>query len=157
MSISNLRFFTQEFSLQEPSIKDKPNLCFPSKILSYWRDYIDPDPTIEKRKEHLFVIPINTKLEALGHTVISSGTVNESLCHPVEVLRPVLMAGMYHFIMIHNHPSGSTEPSLADERMTKIIQESADIMKIQFVDHVIIGTNPDKPLSYYSFKEEGKL
>jgi DNA repair protein RadC len=52
----------------------------------------------------------------------------------------------------HNHPSGSLSPSRADEELTRSIKKACEVMRIHFLDHVIVTDG-----SYYSFHEQGKV
>ena len=56
-------------------------------------------------------------------------------------------------IMCHNHPSGNTDPSESDQKITQKLKEAGATMDIQLLDHIIL--TPDG--SYYSFADEGKL
>lgn len=155
MPVSSLRFFTDRI-INDTSHYDYL-LDRPEKIMAYWREHIASDPTIESRKEQLIVIPVDSRLKSLGHTLISTGLANETLANPVEILRPVILSGAYNYVMAHNHPSGDTSPSSSDIAITKQIREAADLLKIRVVDHVIIGTHPIRPMSYFSFQEGGRL
>jgi DNA repair protein RadC len=57
----------------------------------------------------------------------------------------------YAFVLVHNHPSGATKPSQADLRITKRVAAAAQILQINFLDHVIVGRG------FFSFKEAGLL
>ena len=83
---------------------------------------------------------------------IMSGTVNQAVVYPREVIRHALLSGASAIILIHNHPSGEVRPSDADIRLTKIIQEISKNLDILVHDHIIIG---DK--KWFSFREEGLM
>ena len=55
-------------------------------------------------------------------------------------------------VVAHNHPSGNLKPSLPDESLTKKIKESAAMMDIKLLDHIIVTKE-----GYYSFADEGLL
>jgi len=55
-------------------------------------------------------------------------------------------------ILGHNHPSGNTQPSEADQKITKKIKECGILLDIAVLDHIIIGDD-----QYYSFTDEGGL
>jgi DNA repair protein RadC len=80
----------------------------------------------------------------------SLGTLNASLVHPREVFRLAVMQGIASVILGHNHPSGSTEPSEEDLRITRRLVEAGKILGIEILDHVIIADN-----TYLSFKAQG--
>ena len=73
--------------------------------------------------------------------VITKGLLNHSLVHPREVFRGAIMDNAHSIICVHNHPSGSLEPSSADITVTKQLKEAGDIIGIGLLDHVIISKN----------------
>ncbi|BCU75630.1 hypothetical protein llg_03450 [Luteolibacter sp. LG18] len=108
-------------------------------------------------QEHLVVLLVDTRLHHAGTVSISMGTVNETIAHPRDILRPVLTHGAYGFILAHNHPSGDPRPSRADETMTRRIQEAAELMQLRFLDHVIIGRPSPVRQAWFSFREAGVI
>ena len=106
-------------------------------------------------QEQVVVAMVDTRLKHMGSSVVSMGTVSESSAHPREVLRPVITRGAYGFVLIHNHPSGEPSPSKADEVVTRRIADSAELMQVRFLDHIIIGRSPSAP--YFSFREAGLI
>jgi DNA repair protein RadC len=105
--------------------------------------------------EQVIVAVVNTRLQHIGTTVVSIGTVNEATAHPREILRPVITRSGYGFILIHNHPSGDPSPSRADDALTRRISEASELMQIRFLDHVIVGRPSSGRSPYYSFREAG--
>ena len=122
----------------------------PSQSAAYWRAEIAPH--IDPEKEHLVVLLLNTKCKIKGHVIISIGSVNECLAHPREIFRPLIVGAAHSFVLMHNHPSGDPTPSDADRRLTTRIKECASLIQINFLDHVIIGTDMQ-----FSFRETGVL
>ncbi len=106
-------------------------------------------------QEQVIVATLDSRLRHVGTTVISVGTVSDSSAHPREVLRPVITRGAYGFVLIHNHPSGDSSPSRADEQVTRRLIEAATVMQVRFLDHVIIGKPSPGRNPYYSFREAG--
>lgn len=98
----------------------------------------------------MYLLCFNNKMILKGVFEISHGTVNSSLVGPREVFQKALLANTVSIIVIHNHPSGNPEPSQADIKITKRLEESGDIIGVQLLDHIIIG----RP-SYCSLKEKG--
>jgi DNA repair protein RadC len=107
------------------------------------------------RHERLVVALVDTRLRHTGTVKISTGTLTETSAHPREVLRPVITRGAYGFVLLHNHPSGDPTPSRADDRFTRRLIEAADILQLQFLDHVIIGRPEGGRAPYFSFREAG--
>ena len=107
--------------------------------------------------ESLHVMLADTRLCHIRTLLISQGTVNQTTCHPRDVLRPVINSQAYGFVLVHNHPSGDPSPSIADDEMTRIIIKAADLMQVRFVDHVIIGQSIDGKDPYYSYRESSNF
>ncbi len=108
-------------------------------------------------KEELRVLVVNTRYHLLQMVTVSKGSVNESIAHPRDILQPVISRSGYAFILAHNHPSGDPSPSQADLRLTRRINEAAELMQLSLLDHVIIGSPAAGRQPYYSFKEAGHL
>ena len=60
------------------------------------------------RQEVLRVILLDARFRQISIVEISKGTINESLAHPREIFRPVILHGAYAFVLAHNHPSGDS-------------------------------------------------
>lgn len=130
----------------------RPKLDRPEAIY----DLLSPDMQI-LRREVLRVLLLNTKYELLAMEEVSAGSLNESVAHPREILRPALIHAAYAFILAHNHPSGDPSPSEADRRITIRLQQASDTMGIKMLDHVIIGSQKEGFAGYFSFREAGLL
>ena len=129
----------------------------PSSAVNYWKDRITKADWYDEEREMMLVLAVNTKYRIIGHALVSLGTLNESLCHPRDVFRPVIALGAYGLIMMHNHPSGVPDPSSADISATRRVKDGSSILGIHVLDHIIVGTAMDSDTPYYSFKEKGLL
>lgn len=107
--------------------------------------------------EKVMVAALDCRLRHLSTHTISVGSVNESIAHPRDILRPVISRGAHGFVLIHNHPSGDPSPSRADHEVTRKVNESAQLMLLRFVDHIIIGRKHSENSPWYSFREAGVL
>jgi DNA repair protein RadC len=108
-------------------------------------------------RESLRVVLLDTKYFLLRIQEISLGSLNESIAHPREVLQPAILYSAYAFILVHNHPSGDPMPSDSDRRLTTRLKSAADLLQINMLDHVILGTGDGGRQPYFSFKEAGLL
>lgn len=108
-------------------------------------------------RESLRAVLLDTRHRLIHEEEISRGTINESLAHPREILRPAISHAAYAFVLVHNHPSGDPTPSEADRALTRRIREAADLLQIHLLDHVIIGRQRPGAPPYFSFKEHGLL
>ena len=102
-------------------------------------------------QEVVRVVLLDVQLRCITKVDIARGTVNESLARPREIFRPAIIHSAFAFALVHNHPSGNPTPSQADLRLTRRIAAAAEILQINFVDHVIVGQG------YFSFQEAGLL
>jgi DNA repair protein RadC len=68
------------------------------------------------------------------------GTMDTLLTHPREVFRAAIIASAHSIIIMHNHPSGDPTPSEADIKVTRDLQRAGQLVKIEVLDHVIVGT-----------------
>lgn len=123
--------------------------------MQYWIDHIATSPLHQPVKELFAVVLFNTKIEAVGWHLVSLGSLNETSARPREILRPVIVGAAYAFAMMHNNPSGCTDPSDADRRMPRRFREASEIMGINLMDPVIVGARPCMPHTYFSFREVG--
>ncbi len=109
------------------------------------------------RQESVRVILLNTRHRLMRIETVSTGSVNESIADPREIFRPAIIHNAHAIILVHNHPSGDPSPSETDRKMTARMLEISQLMRVQLLDHVIIGSpSPEHP-PYFSFKEAGLL
>ncbi|MCW5557826.1 MAG: hypothetical protein KIT22_08345, partial [Verrucomicrobiae bacterium] len=86
------------------------------------------------------------------------GIMDSVLVHPREVFRVAIVAGAYAVVVMHNHPSGDPFPSDADIRTTRDLIRAGQLLRIQVIDHVIIGKpTPERMRGYCSLKELGQI
>ena len=107
--------------------------------------------------ESVRVLLLNAKGCLIQQREVFRGSVNESMAHPREIFKEVVVHSAPSFILVHNHPSGDPTPSEADRRLTHRIRQAAEIMMINFMDHVIIGLPRGNRPAYFSFKQMGML
>lgn len=96
------------------------------------------DQMRELQKEQLRGLYLNAHYGVIHEEVISVGTLTGSLVHPREVFQPALAYGASGLILVHNHPSGVSDPSDADIAVTQQIVEAGRILGIALLDHVIV-------------------
>lgn len=104
------------------------------------------------KKEYFKVILLDTKNFVISTELISVGSLNSSIVHPRETFKPAIKKSASSMILVHNHPSGESEPSHEDITLTNRLDECGKILGIKVIDHIIIGDGV-----FYSFKEEGLL
>ena len=108
--------------------------------------------------ESVRVVCLNTKHKVLAIEEVTRGTLNESLFHPREAFRPALARQAHAVILVHNHPSGDPHPSEADRHVTRQMKSAGELLRIELLDHVILGApRPNDERAYFSFKDGGLL
>lgn len=68
------------------------------------------------------------------------------------IIKDALLCNTTVLAVCHNHPSGNKRPSRQDDQLTDRIRKACELMRIYFLDHVIITDG-----NYYSYREEGRL
>ncbi len=105
-----------------------------------------------KKQEYFLSLTLDGDHKLIRKQTLFVGTLNQSLIHPREIFAEALKDRAAGIILVHNHPSGNSEPSKADNIITDRIMEAGKIMGIEILDHIIVGKN-----NYYSFKKSGYL
>jgi DNA repair protein RadC len=78
------------------------------------------------------------------------------LVHAREVFKPAISAQAAAIVLVHNHPSGDPTPSEADIKVTRDLIRGGQLLKIEVLDHVILGrATPERTKDYVSLRELG--
>jgi len=93
---------------------------------------------IDQQKEMAFVIGVDTRLRLVYLDVVSIGILNSALLHPREVYRRAVITGVYGIFLVHNHPSGETDPSDEDLQISEVLKQAGKILQIELIDSLII-------------------
>jgi DNA repair protein RadC len=99
---------------------------------------------------------LNTRKRLIRMEEISQGLLDTLLVHPREVFRPAIVANAAAVLLVHNHPSGDPTPSEADIKATRDLIRAGQLLKIEVVDHIVIGrASAVRNKDYSSLKELG--
>jgi len=90
-------------------------------------------------REHLVRLDLDNRNRIIGEETISIGTAEMALVSPRELFKGALLNNAVRIILIHNHPSGSAEPSFEDKKIENALRDAGEILGIQVMDFVIIG------------------
>jgi len=112
---------------------------------------IFPVESIELR-ESFYIMLLNRANMVLGYFRVSEGGLSGTVADPRLIFSVALKTNACSVILCHNHPSGNTQPSSADIKLTKNIVECGKFMEITVLDHVILTVD-----SFYSFADEGLI
>ena len=123
----------------------KPLLKTPEDVAALVRGRLK-----EKKREYFLAVLLDTRNQLIKTAEISIGSLDSSIVHPREVFKEAISASAAAVIFVHNHPSGDTEASEDDIRLTKRLAEAGEIVGIDVLDHVIIGGK-----TFRSLKREG--
>ena len=106
--------------------------------------------------ETLQVVLLNSRRRLIRSETISQGTLDTLLVHAREVFKTAISANAAALIVVHNHPSGDPTPSDADIKVTRDLIRAGQLLKIEVVDHIIMGrATQERPKEYASLKELG--
>jgi DNA repair protein RadC len=131
--------------------RESPVLDNPEAIVRLLRE-----ESLVKNVETFQALLLNTRRRLIRVEEISHGTLDTILVHPREVFRSAIAANAAAIVLVHNHPSGDPTPSEADINVTRDLIRAGQLLKIEVLDHVIIGrATPDRPKDYVSLRELG--
>lgn len=94
----------------------------------------------QKKQEHLLCFYLDGRHHLLDRQTICVGTLTTNLIHPREVFAPALELRAASIVLAHNHPSGTSQPSLEDVEASLRIQEAGEILAIPLLDHVVVSS-----------------
>ena len=97
------------------------------------------------------VLHLDSRHRLIAAEDLFRGTINSSSVHPREVVKAALRQNSAALVLYHNHPSGLTEPSAADELITRRLKEALALIDVRVLDHLIVAE------STFSFAEAGLL
>jgi DNA repair protein RadC len=130
---------------------EAPLLDTPELIADYLRE-----DCRQRQVEHFQALLLNTRRRLIRAEPISQGTLDTILVHPREVFRSAIAANASALVLAHNHPSGDPTPSEADIKVTRDLIRAGQLLKIDVLDHVILGRRTDgRDKDYVSLKELG--
>ena len=133
--------------LARTQVREKP-------VLGSWQaliDYLTIDMA-HLTHERVRVLHLNTQNRLILDEKVADGDIDEAAIHPRRVIHKAMDIGAAALILVHNHPSGSPQPSRADIQITQKIIEAGRLLGIMVHDHVIIGRE-----GHVSLKAQGLI
>lgn len=128
----------------------------PDRIYDFWMANIATASWYNPDVECLCAIHLNTRRRATGFHLAGIGTLDTVLMAPRELFRTAIVRNAAAIVVAHNHPSGDPRPSEADVRATREVVQAGRIVRIEVLDHVVIGqSGPDHPRPWVSLREMG--
>ena len=103
----------------------------------------------QEAQEVFGFLALNNRNTVTAIHEVSRGTINHAPANPREVFKAAILYNAASIILFHNHPSGDTEPSIEDLKITEEIKKAGELLGIKVLDHIIVGDG-----KYRSLKAE---
>ena len=130
---------------------EAPLLDTPERVALFLRE---ENP--QERTERFQVLLLNIRRRLIRQERLAQGTQDTLLVNPREVFRSAIVADASAIVLAHNHPSGDPTPSEADIKVTRDLIRAGQLLKIEVLDHVIMGYKTrERPQDYVSLRELG--
>ena len=137
--------------MEQERREDSPVLDNPETVVNFMRE-----TNRLLNVESFQVLLLNVRKKLIRTEKISQGLLDTILVHPREVFRAAIAANAAGLVLVHNHPSGDPTPSEADIKVTRDLIRAGHLLKIEVVDHVIIGrATAERAKDYSSLRELG--
>ena len=128
---------------------DAPVVDSPERVAGLLREEYRPMTV-----ENFHVLCLNTRRRLISADLVALGTLDSVLVHPRKVFALAMARRASAVILVHNHPSGDPSPSEADIRLTRDLIQVGRLIKIEVLDHIIVGrATTDRPGDYVSLRE----
>ena len=125
--------------------EERPDLGTATRIYNYMRPVLQ-----DKDVEEFWLLLMNQNHRLIKKMLIARGGISEVSVDVRILIREAVLCNATILAVCHNHPSGSLNPSAMDNDLTQTIQNACRLMRIRFLDHVIITDG-----AYYSYHEQG--
>lgn len=102
--------------------------------------------------EEFWILLMNQNCKLIKKMRVSHGGITEVAVDIRIILKEAILANATILAVCHNHPSGNLRPSKEDDHLTENLQKACRVMRIHFLDHVIVTDG-----YYYSYHEEGRI
>ena len=103
-------------------------------------------------KEAFVVFSLDPGNRVISRDIVAVGILDSVIIHPREVFRTAVSRNAKSIIVSHNHPSGRSNPSDEDRRITERLYRAGEILGITVLDHVVVAQG-----EHYSFAENGEM
>lgn len=105
-----------------------------------------------KQREYLWALYLDARHQLVSKHLLAVGSLNQTIIEARDVFMEAIKKPSAGVILVHNHPSGDTQPSDADVSFTQVIAAAGELLGITLLDHVIVSSK-----GYYSFREKKLL
>lgn len=150
-AVTLIAAFAMAERMVDERLGESPVLDNPEAVVNYVRE-----KNRLKETESFQVLLLNTRKRLIRLEEVSNGLLDTLLVHPREVFRAAITANAAAVLLVHNHPSGDPTPSDADIKATRDLIRAGQLLKIEVVDHIVIGRKTtDRAKDYASLRELG--
>ena len=132
---------------QKHSPEERPDLGTATLIYNHMHPVMQ-----DKDVEEFWLLLMNQNHRLIKDMCISHGGITEVSVDVRIIMREAVLANATIIAVCHNHPSGNLTPSTHDDAITTTIKRACDVMRIRFLDHVILVDG-----NYYSYHENGRI
>lgn len=130
---------------QLETVEERPDIGTATRIYNHMHPILQ-----DKDVEEFWILLMNQNHRLIKKVCIAHGGISEVSVDIRIIMREAVLANATILAVCHNHPSGSLSPSRMDNDLTHSIQNACKLMRIHFLDHVIVTDG-----AYYSYHEEG--
>ena len=127
--------------------EERPELTTATRIYRHMHPVMQDLDT-----EEFWVLLLNQSYKLIKKIRVAHGGISEVSVDIRIIIREAVLANATIVVVCHNHPSGSLRPSKADDALTQSIEKACQVMRLRFMDHIIVTDG-----NYYSYHEEGRL
>ena len=137
--------------LMQEEVKDTKKINSPREAALYVSEYFGPYLR-DAKKEYFIVVLLDIKNKPIKNIEISKGSINESIVDSKEIIKEATLNSASSVILAHNHPSGETDPSEDDIKLTEQIVKACELINVKVLDHIILGKNHNDFFSFANSK-----
>ena len=143
--------FSLALKLSQEVGADMPLMDSPERVADLLREEMRAETV-----ETFYILLLNARRRLVRYIKTSSGTLDSVAVHPRDVFRHAIQANAHALVLVHNHPSSDPTPSDADVRVTRDLIRAGQLLKIELLDHVILGARTtERPVDFVSLRELG--
>ena len=132
---------------QKAAAEVRPDMSTATRIYQYLHPRM-----MDLQTEEFYILLMNQNYKLLKAECISHGGLTEVSVDVRVIMREAVLNNATILALCHNHPSNNLRPSAEDDRLTQRVKQACTLMRIHFLDHVIITDG-----AYYSYHEQGRL
>ena len=132
---------------QQEKAEERPDLGTATRIYNHMHPKLQ-----DLDVEEFWLLLMNQNYRLIKKVLISHGGISEVSVDVRIIMREAVLSNATILAVCHNHPSGNISPSRADDQLTQAIKRASEVMRLHFLDHVIVTDG-----NYYSYHEQGKI